>query len=132
MVDWTTLLKEWREANEAMQKASASTREEIARLQREVVEFERPDRERIQQIEAELRPSALAAGKTVKHEESGVKVAYRKGTTRVTYDWKAVDSINAVLRDVMPSAASALTAARKATTGDPSVKLSVYAEVSGD
>lgn len=132
MVDWTALLIEWREAQHSLAAASVEWRKNITRLQREAAELERPYRERMQEIEAELLPSAVAAAKTVKHEESGVKVAFRKGATRVTYDWRTVDSIAAFLRDVLPATSEALTDARSQSTGDPSVKFSVYAEVQSD
>lgn len=115
------LLKKWGEQSQLLAAATAGIDAEIATLQEERAEIAAPYQERISELEAEIRERTLLLGESVRGE--GVYVTYRKGAHRVTYDWRTVDSVAGVLKDVMPDTAKTLMDARKETTGNPSVSI---------
>lgn len=120
------LLDLWRETHDEMLLASDETRNVIADLQYRidvqgdiVQREEQPLRDKLTEIEAELKPMIIAHAATFKG--NGVTAAFRKGAKRVTYKWQTVDAVRDVLRDVLPETATSLDGARKESIGKPSV-----------
>ena len=116
------LLSQWRAIYDQKQTATAPIRAELETLNAGLAEVSAPFDAQLAELEADIRAAALELGKTYKLPGC-VEVAYRKGATRVTYEWKQVDAVRNVLRDILPESAATLDAARKETTGEPSVSV---------
>ena len=117
------LLTNWRKLYDEKQAATAELRAQLADLETELCNVSQPFDAQLTALEAEIRTAALPLAKTYKALDIGVEVAYRKGSTRVTYKWQAVDQVRNVLRDILPETAASLDAARTETTGEPSVSV---------
>jgi hypothetical protein len=115
------LLAKWRETHDERAKAGALVRAKLELLQAELAEIEIPYDETLAELEQQIRPLAEELGRT--YQGDGVEVRYRVGARRVTYDWRRVDSLLGVLRDVLPETAVTLEGARKETVGKPSVRV---------
>ena len=112
-------MKDWRAAYDDMLVDTAEVREQLITLQNILAEIEEPYKERMAEIEGEIKGFALArAGGAKAH---GVAVTYRKGYERVSYDREQTDVVLALLRDMMPETAKALETARKFSFVQPSV-----------
>ena len=77
-------------------------------------------------VEQELKRIGLATKQTINHA-SGVVIGYRKGATRISYDWRVVDTVAAALGDKKPKLAAQLLKARKKTVGNPSASVKMKA-----
>jgi len=115
------ILSQWRAVYDQKQEATAPIRAELETLNAGLAEVSAPFDAQLAELEAGIRIYALSAGCGQKAD--GVEVAYRKGSTRVTYEWRQVDAVRNVLRDILPESAATLDAARKETTGEPSVSV---------
>ena len=116
------LLKQWRQAIDDRDQASSDLRDQLLAVQLAIGAVEEPYNDRIATLETEIKAAALALGKTYKLPDIAA-VNYRKGAVRVTYNWRAVDSVTSVLRDILPETAASLAAARSETQGAPSVSI---------
>ena len=115
------LLKEWRGHYDAMMEDTAELREQIKRLsgiQREIAESYLL---LMDDLEDHIKARALV--KAEGHKANGVKVGYRKGYERISYDAGTADGVLGVLRDVLPETAKTLERARKSTFVSPSVSV---------
>ena len=117
------LLKQWRSVYDDKEAATAEIRAEIEALQNDLAEISVPFDAQLSAWEEAIREEALELAETYKAEDIGVVVSYRKGSTRITYDWRKVDSVRDFLRDVLPETAESLNQARKQTEGAPSVSI---------
>ena len=115
------LLGDWQVAYDDLEKVGAPIKAKINDLLSDLSALQRPLEERLAIIEAEICPLAIARAGTIK--TPGVNVSYRKGATRVTYDWRTVDSVKSILQDVLPKTALTLEGARSQSTGKPSVSI---------
>ena len=116
------LLKQWRQAIDDRDQASSDLRDQLLAVQLAIGAVEEPYNDKIAALEAEIKVAALELGKTYKLPDIAA-ASYRKGTIRVTYDWRAVDNVASVLRDILPETAASLAAARTETESAPSVSI---------
>lgn len=116
------LLAKWRRVYEAMQENTAPLQHQIDGLLARLREMAEPYKEEMAALEEQIKPRALAWGKTYK-EVKGVEVAYRSGYDRVSWDTGRVDTVLAMLRDLLPNMAESLQQARKVSYVAPSVTL---------
>ena len=112
-------MKDWRAAYDDMLVDTAEVRDQILTLQAILDKVEEPYKERMAEIEGEIKTFALARAESVKAH--GVAVSYRKGYERVSYDRNKTDVVLGVLRDVLPETAKSLEGARKSSLVQPSV-----------
>ena len=115
------LMKDWRVAYNDMQMDTWGLRQQVEYLQAKLAYLENPYKERMAEIEGEIKALALARAEGVK--AYGVVVGYRSGYERVSYDHKTADAVLGTLRDVLPEAAKTLEGARKSTLVSPSVSV---------
>ena len=115
------LLKEWRECYDSMAEDTAELSAQISSLGESLVEIATPYRERMAELEVQIKTEALILGKG--HKAEGVAVSYRKGYERVSYDAKQTDVVLGFLRDVLPESAKSLEGARKSSFVSPSVNV---------
>jgi hypothetical protein len=137
------LLREWTRTYDAMEAAVRGIAEELARdaatiadqireLQAKLdeisvpynaraAEIEADGQSRLAELEAQIYPLACEHGRTYAY--NGARVAFRAGYVKVTFEAARTDTVLATLRDVLPSTAAALAAARKETHVAPSVKI---------
>ena len=120
---WTMdeLCQSWRVTLEHMDAVSHALVDEISRLQAELAAKQAPYLDAAAELEAEIYRLTLDAATSYKAD--GVQVNYRKGTRRVTYEWRTVDTVLGTLRDILPETAATLEDARKETIGKPSVSV---------
>jgi hypothetical protein len=115
------LLDRWTEIYDEMMEGSAHLRDLLDNVRQQLSALEEPYRVQLEAINAEIRPLAEALGKT--YATDTAKVSFRKGATRITYDWRKVDSVRDFLRDVLPETASSLEMARKESVSAPSINI---------
>ena len=113
------MMGDWRAAYDDMLVDTSEVRDQIATLQAVLSEVEAPYRERMKEIEEEIRGFALARAEGAK--ANGVVVGYRNGYQRVSYNAKQTDMVLGMLRDVLPETAQSLEGARKVSFVQPSV-----------
>lgn len=114
-------MKDWRAAYDDMMIDTAEVREQLEELGVILNEIVAPYKERMAEIEEEIKTLAIAIGGGTKAH--GVVVGYRNGYQRVSYDSKQTDVVLGLLRDVLPETAVALDGARKASWVKPSVSI---------
>jgi len=114
-------MKDWRAAYNDMEIETWGLRQQVESLQARLANLENPYKERMAEIEAEIKTLALARADSVKGY--GVAVGYRSGYERVSYDSKVADSVLGTLRDVLPETARTLEGGRKSTFVAPSVSI---------
>lgn len=114
-------MKDWRAAYDDMMIDTAEVRDQLLTLQAILQEVEQPYKERMAEIEGEIKPFALA--RAVGVQAHGVVVSYRSGYERVSYDRNKADVVLGVLRDVLPETAKSLEGARKVSFVQPSVTI---------
>lgn len=114
-------MKDWRAAYNDMEIDTWGLRQQLEALQARLANLENPYKERMKEIEDEIKSLALARAEGVK--AYGVAVSYRSGYQRVSYDSKVADSVLGTLRDVLPETAKTLEGGRKDTFVSPSVSI---------
>ncbi len=115
------LLKCWRTTRDEMIAESLVLQERIDQLQMQLAELQAPYRGALSALEAEIRAGVIALGSTYK--SNSAEARFRKGSRRISYNWRQVDAVASMLRDVLPETADTLTAARKESVGKPSVTI---------
>jgi len=121
MEPFDDLLEQWKSTNDAMCQETTELRARIQSLQEQVAEIEAPYRDRLMSIEEDIKPRALTWAQT--YESDGVRVLYRSGYERISYDSKGTDAVWSTLKDILPNTAEALGAARKVSYVAPSVSV---------
>lgn len=114
-------LKKWREVYDAMNAASKEVDEQIKELMLKKDAIELPYWEQLEPLEGEIMAYTHTVAQSF--ESQGVKVSYRKGYEKVTYDRKGTDAVWSTLRDILPNTADALERARKVSYVSPSVSV---------
>ena len=111
----------WRQTHDDMADQSVDLQKQIEELNAQLAEIQEPYRQMLRELELQIRLLSIARGSTYKRD--GVEVRFRKAAHRVTYDWRQVDAVGSVLRDIMPETADALAAARKESIGTAGVSV---------
>ena len=114
-------MKKWREIYDEMHAASEEIDEQIKELMLKKDAIELPYWEQLEPLEAEIIAFAHTAAQSFGSD--GVKVSYRSGYERVSYDSKGTDAVWSTLKDILPNTAEALGAARKVSYVKPSVSV---------
>lgn len=84
-------LHEWRDLSVAMEAESADTAAQIAGLQQDLAERQFPYRHRLDALEELIKAITLNAG--CGHSIDGVKVEYRRPSTRTSWDTKRLEGL---------------------------------------
>ena len=103
------------------ENASAPYLAEAKRLEEQRAIVAAPYRALQTEYLAEIEPAIIEHGKTYKCAAGTVK--FRKAALRVSYDWRKVDTVKAMLTDLLPSLAAELQAARSESAGAPSFSI---------
>src|SRR5512139_4107797 len=93
------LLQEWRSLTEELEDVTRQITHDIALLKIELDNVSRPFREQLDAIESDIRAETLHFEKS--REAHGVKVQYRKGYERATWDGKRLDGYAAAHPEVL-------------------------------
>lgn len=134
------LLEEWRGLYDEMEDATAATRKATQRIEEELEDAADPFRAKLSEVrgmqetlsapfheplaalEEEIREVvAEVIGESFTAE--GVKVGFRSGYLRYSYDHKAMTAIMMTLEDSHPGTAAAIRLAAKETAVKPKVTL---------
>ena len=115
------LLKEWRHNYDSMTEDTVELRAQLDTLNAAYGDIVTPYKQRMSELEDEIKAQALIMGKG--HKAEGVTVNYRKGYERVSYDAEQTDVVLGFLRDVLPESAKSLEGARKSSFVSPSVSV---------
>lgn len=120
-MDVNDTLKKWRTVYDEMNAASEEIDSQIKELMLKKDAIELPYWEQLEPLEAEVIAYAHTVAQSF--ESQGVKVSYRSGYERVSYDSKGTDAVWSTLKDILPNTAEALGAARKVSYVSPSVSV---------
>ena len=112
------LLSELQRIKTKKELAVGSLKLQIQELEEELEQVSRPFDHQSKVIEDDIKTMMLSIGHTIKTERGAAN--WRKGSTRVTYDYKALDAISDdIIQDV-------ICQFRKETKVEPSVSIEVY------